>query len=737
MKNCFLFMIAALAFHSGMRGYPSWEPIDDNKSKKCVTVTTLESNEKVFKARIAIHGYNANAINIDGTTYHQLSFDAPASLSHIGEPALPIISRFIALPKGEHFEVKIIEEKWSDNIHIGQVMPYQRSVLETEEEPPFEKNEAIYDEEVYQTDLLSVGELQKWRGVYNRVLNICPVRYMPRGGEVSFLKEFVLEILFDETAKNRPIQSSNMHFFLNQINTPEGERIEEEIRASAESYDYLIIAGNIPGVLECQALADFRRWKAFKGYKTKVVSTNSIGSIPSMIKNYISSERSKGVKYVLFIGDSDKIPLYNYYNTELHETAKSDYWYGCLDEFDDYIDLVADVSIGRFPTNDLTELTNMVNKTISYEKEPRNYGNEVLLVAHREDAPYKYQGCLESIRTGNYSESVSFAKAYGASSSVGGNNATNAYVVSEINEGKNIINYRGHGDYDQWQTWDSNLQSFYGNQIYSLNDSTNDVYFCITCQNGNINNQTCLMESFMRTNYGATGMIAPTEDTYTEVNHTYNQYLFSNLLNENIYNIGELNVVSHIANMWATTGEEQNKAIYNAFSYLCGGDPSLEIITGNTSKFDDCTLSLLEGDFIIDTENIGTYKVSIVNEDGTLSSVKYSTGSSCVFPMPTNNFYVALNKHNYVPRIYYINVTDNNIQDKVFDDPGIEHYYVKDAALNVGYDVTTSIPYGNVTIESGSILIIYNENGVLIKNGFECKRGGELQINATSFEQFQ
>ena len=90
-----------------------------------------------------------------------------------------------------------------------------------------------------------------------------------------------------------------------------------------------------------------------------------------------------------------------------------------------------------------------------------------------------------------------------------------------------------------------------------------------------------------------------------------------------------------------------------------------------------------------------------------------------------------------MPRIYYINVTDNNIQDKVFDDPGIEHYYVKDAALNVGYDVTTSIPYGNVTIESGSILIIYNENGVLINNGFECKRGGELQINATSFEQFQ
>ena len=49
--------------------------------------------------------------------------------------------------------------------------------------------------------------------------------------------------------------------------------------------------------------------------------------------------------------------------------------------------------------------------------------------------------------------------------------------------------------------------------------------------------------------------------------------------------------------------------------------------------------------------------------------------------------------------------------------------------LMVGYDVTTSEQYGDVTINPKSRLIINNgSNGVSIKNGFECKKRGQLII---------
>lgn len=720
MKRIILLIAIAHLFLCGIKGKPLWIPIDKSNNTKCITITTIESNENVYKAKFEIHGFYDNPIDFGGSTYHQLSFDEPGSLSFVGKPALPVISRLIALPKGEDFMVKIEDEIWSEEFYVGQVIPSQRSVVETEE-PSFEKDTTIYNGEEFIAERTNIGNLQKWRSVNNRALNICPVRYMPRKGKMSILKEFVLDISFRGEVTGNLMQKDDMHLFLNQMCT-DNKAITTSLRDSSENYDYLIIAGNIPGVLESQALADFQRWKAFKGYKTKVVSTNSMPIVWTMgIKQFISDEYNKGVKYVLFIGDHDKIPLYGYYVGGVSKNAKSDYWYGCMDGSDD---VEADICIGRFSTNDLSELANMVNKTISYEKNARDYGDNVLLVAHHEGAPYKYQGCSESIRTVNYDESMSFNTAYGAVLSNGGDNATNATVVNKINERKNIINYRGHGGYNCWPTWNFNYEYFYDNQIDSLCNMTNDVYFCVACQNGDIYNQTCFMEAFMRSNHGAAGMIAATEDTYTSANNTYDRYLFSKMLNDSIYNIGDVNVTAHLANI----GNSNAYAIWNAFSYLCGSDPSLEIITDRTKTFDNYMVSLDGQDLVITTDSIEGYKVCVVSENDSLLSVVNSTNATCSLPMPSDNFYLVLNKHNYVPRIIYVNVTDSYIQNKVFDNTEMDNYYIKDATICAGYDVTTSIPYGNVIIESGSKLNISRKKGVLIKNGFKCKLGGELRI---------
>ena len=708
-----------------MRGNPTWTPIDKSESKRSITITAIESNEKTYKAKVEVHGFYDNCLDIEGATYHKLSFDEPGSLSFIGEPALPIISRLIAIPKGNNFEVKISDEKWTDEISIGHVMPCQKDYLETEERPPFEKNEAIYNGDVYQTENFYVGELQKWRSVDNRALNICPVRYMPREGKMFILKEFVLEILFDERAEVNPIDSSDMHLFLNQINLVKSEGANQ-LRDSNESYDYLIITGYIPGIDTCTAMNDFIRWKAFKGYKTKVVSTSTTGTTASQIKQYIINESSKGIKYVLFIGDNNLIPLYEYDGGNLG-SAKGDYGYACISGNND---VQADICIGRFSTNQLIELTNMINKTISYEKKARSYGKEVMLVAHQEGAPGNYQGSSEAIRNAtSYNDTVSFTTAYGAPVSNGGNSASNAFVESEIIEGKNIINYRGHGDTDCWGDWNVNGESFYMGQITALCNETHDVYFCIACLNGKIDYQTkCFMEHIMCDRDGAAGVIASTAETYTSQNDSYNQNLFSKLLTDRIYNIGELNVASHFATISYATGTAQEEAIFNAFSYLCGCDPSLEIWTGNTKLLNNYKLTLNGQNLTVYNVNISGYKVSVVNENGSLFSAVNTTGSSFTFPIPAGNFYIVLNKHNYVPRIIYVNVTDSYIQNKSFNETGVDYYYIKNGTICAGYDVTSSIQDGNVTVKNGSKLTIDKSGGVLIKNGFKCELGGELQI---------
>ena len=56
------------------------------------------------------------------------------------------------------------------------------------------------------------------------------------------------------------------------------------------------------------------------------------------------------------------------------------------------------------------------------------------------------------------------------------------------------------------------------------------------------------------------------------------------------------------------------------------------------------------------------------------------------------------------------------------------HINTNNSEINVGYDVTNSMPHGNVIIERGNELVINMTNNVSIKNGFECKLGGELVI---------
>lgn len=712
-------MSLVLVFNCRIKGEVSWIPIDGSDSKECVTITTIESNDDHYLAKIEVHGFYDNPITIEGIAYHQLSFDDPAMLCFIGEPALPVISKLIALPKGEVFDLEIRDEKWSDNILIGQIMPRQESFFETEDVPPFVKNNTIYSGDLYQTEKVHIGELHKWRGINNRTVSICPIRYMPREGKMSVLKEFVLELSFHGRPADNPFRPDDMQLFLNKLNSPAYKNAIQQ-RDSTDSYDYLIIVGNISGILECQALADFRKWKAFMGYKTKVVSTNTIGTTADQIKQYISSEylNHSELKYLLFIGDYDMIPMAHNSSNAVY----GDYWYGCTNEYNVY----ANISIGRFSTNDLSELSNMVNKTISYESSPRNYGSEVLLVAHKNEPPKYYRFCSESIRNGNYDECVSFTTAYGDSISHGGDSATNAYVVSEINEGKNIINYRGHGDYNCWSVWNINNESFYDTQISSLYYRTNDIYFCTDCLNGDIEH-TCLMETFMRSNHGAAGIIAATSVTDNTANDSYNKYLFSMLFNQHIYNIGRLNLAAHIKNISTSSSYIYPKAIYNALSYLCGCDPSLEIISGNTEFFDNYSLSLNGSNLTINSGTMDGYKVSVVNEDGSLLFFIDSISSSCTFPIPTVNSYIVLNKHNYIPRILYLNVTDNYIQDKVFH-ANDNHYYINNGTISVGYDVTNSLPSGNVRVENGSKLNIKNSNGVFIKNGFECELGGVLEI---------
>jgi len=735
MKNTHLIIISVFLSLISGKGVKAqtWTSLDGKAEGRDVTTEILKSDASVYKAKMSVHGFYNRTISIDGNEYQEIYMDEGAGTLRVGEPNLPTITQSVAIPDGATYKVSITEEKWQD-IEIGKIYPAQETTKGNEPTPPFTILESAYKEKEYSPFLIGEGNEGNWRNIRFTAFAVCPFKYYPLQNKLSVLTEFVLQVDFTGGRRVSSIRQEDLdvakewNMFSNDVsNFPVRDGMQKS--TSSSDYDYLIIVGNIPAILNSQALQEFTKWKAFKGYKTKVVSTTTIGATTSSIKNYISTQyNNNGIKYVLFIGDQDKIPLKSVSGFENGDVVKSDYWYGCLTGGE--ADYYAEIPIGRFSTDSLAEFENMVEKTISYERSYDGDYQKALLVAHKEYAPGKYQGCSEEIRNAHSSE-LSFFTAYGASSSVNGNNATNEDVVNYINSGMHIVNYRGHGDTNTWgyqgNSWNTSQQLFGDSKIDNLTERS--IFFNVCCQNGNIQEEPCFMETFTRSSKGAIACLGATENIWTVQAHILDKSLFSQLCNSDTYHIGNLNTSAQIntINNYLDTEKDRKRASFNALSFICGGDPTLEIWTGNPQRFQNVNLTKEMPERIIVTSPSlsNNCTVSIVSEAGDLLYKRNSDSSTFAYlPQHEGNYYIVLNRHNYYPFVIYINQSDY-IQDEAID---VDIYHGS-APMNIGYDVTTEKDYGNVTVKTRSKLKVENSSGgVTIKNGFECERGAELII---------
>ena len=706
----------------------TWISIDGTTRRNSVTVDILESTQNCYKAKVTIHGLYDMPINHGDTLYHQIVFPEFATEGNVGTPQLPIVSQLLILPS-ESYTVSVEEIKWS-TIPLGHIYPVQPDFFEEENTSVFYRNSDIYSSHSYEPMIIQLGQKSSFCGTDNFSVKVCPFKYYPSQGILSVLSEFIIKVNFTGTSKIKTTKGLSRTTMARQNSLFDNSNIilqilpkNDNVIMSNIDEDYLIIVGNVPNVMGCNAMDDFLRWKAFKGYKIKVVTTAETGITSNAIKTYISNERLShpNLSYVLFIGEHEYIPM-NYMDSPVQgRTVYSDYWYGCMDNSNPFY---ADIAIGRFSVSNVTEFANMVNKTIKYEIAPPSYSADALLVANKEYAPGKYQGCLESIRTTNYTESPSFFKAYGASVNCQGDSATNQDVIEYINGGINIVNYRGHGINKEWSSWNAANESFTDAQINNMDSSVCSVFLCISCWNGNIADSSCMLETFTRPNYGAAALLGATHLSRTIANHSYNKLLFDYIYNQGCYHVGDVNILAHYNNIQGISSSYTDDAKYNSLIYLWGGDPTLELWTDTPKKIQDVELHE-DGNVQIYIQGLTNYKVSVVTEDNVLVNVLNSTNEICTIPTPATNVYFVINKHNYIPYIIKYDITSNYIQNTTL---AYDAHYYKGTPVAVGYNVDSSQAYGNVILKKNSSLNLNKGQGVIIKNGFMQEKGSTLKI---------
>ena len=729
METMYRLLVLALCF----AGNPSflysqeWIIIDNSTSKECVSVDVLESNMFIYKAKIKIHKIKKKAIDIQGDRFYSLSFDNNNSLLEIGKPALPVIKQFIGLPNGASYSFNIEEIRW-DTINIGPIFPAQKPTTGEKKVADFSIVDSIYNCSYYNPPSIFMSKTRTWKGIDNVYMAICPFRYYPIENSLSILTEFVFTVNFTSpknlSKKKVNYSESDLCIFDNSdfLPTRTSESQQGQHQRTTAEYDYLIIVGNMPQIEGSQAMVDFRKWKAIKGHKTKLVSTSTIGSDTASIKQYICQEYANGINQVLFVGDHTKIPIHTCAAHVINSDTPiimSDYWYGCIND-----DIQADIPIGRFLSNTLTDFSNMVNKTIQYESLNHDWADKYLLIANMQGAPRLYQAWLEAIRN-QYSNTLDFYTAYAAPTDLHGDDARITDVCNYINTGISLVTYNGHGDDDAfWLT--PNRSSpltdiiFTNTDTYRLNAGTYPIFVSTGCSNGNFTSSNSFMCSMTRSDHCVSSFIGGTVPQYTNSANDYLLEFFNALIDDSNYHLGHLNVAAHISNF------TDDSSIDNGISSICAGDPSLEVWTGDQKEFQQIDISLSLDHVIVTLDNsINHFSVNLISTDGVLlEHIESGTSNSCIFSKPVGNFKIALDKHNYIPLVLNVDIESQYIQNVTVSQ---NTYYIK-KPIYIGYDVTNTKPYGNVTISSGAKVFVSKGQGVTIKNGFECQSGAEFIV---------
>ncbi|UCC78580.1 MAG: hypothetical protein JSW64_09880 [Candidatus Zixiibacteriota bacterium] len=550
---CFVFFIATALI--------SAEIIEYNYQQGAQGFALLNQSNSGVKIKYTISKLAIEDIEIEGQILKNVYISGIFLPNNAGAPNLPGDGRMIAIPQSATAQLNILsyQTELIENIDIAPAPPIPK---ETDNSPPtYERDLSIYNaDEYYPASPALLSELSKMRGVDYVILGITPFQYNPVSKQLLVYRELEIEVNFiggnghfgEDRLRSRfwePILRQNL---VNYESLPKIDFYSRLLNPSeTDDFEYLIIIPDDPNFI---AWADsIKNWRTLQGIRTGVVNLTAIGgNNATYIENYVnnayntwdippvavlllSDYQSSGLSYGI------TSPVWNYY-------CVSDNIYADVDNND-----LPEMAFSRITAQDPTDLSIMINKFLSYERNPPTaanfYYNPItaggwqterwfILCTEicwgfmnsmlgkspvREYAIYSgTPGSVWSTNTNTYMlvdyfgpNGYEYIPATPAHLTDWGANATR--INNDINSGAFLLLHRDHGSETGWGEPDYDIGDLSG-----LDNSNLPLVLSINCLTGRYDyGSEVFAEAFHRMSHGALALIAASEVSYSFVNDTY------------------------------------------------------------------------------------------------------------------------------------------------------------------------------------------------------------------------
>ncbi len=532
-----------------------------------------------------------STIQKDG--YLRLTTPEEGSTVEDGMPELPVYTTFFQMKRGVKYEVEY-EVISSHQINDVEIYPYQGEPL-VGVEKPFIKNLNFYtSNESFPESKLTVSEPMVLRDIEVGLVSFTPFNYDAFTKTLTVYDEVEIYISENGTREENhhfPAKRSKLLEPLYEEMIVDYEPLSSRDEYQPETIMYICggAAATHPYVRELEA------WRETQGYVVHTVSTSETGSSASAIENYLENiyeTWQSPPEIVGLIGDTGGTYAIGYHS---YEGGATDVDYSYLSGND----FLPELYIGRISVNSSSDISNLINKTLTYEKA-------------EDQADWWYEK----------------AALVGDPSTSGISTITTMQYVENIMENYGMDNIQtnyGNGNFDSWveNQFDSgilyyNYRGYYGSSSIGQSGLNSGIYApfaaTVTCGTGDFNG-TSESESFVRAGsltspQGAVACVGvSTLNTHTAYNNIVHMGMYEGIFSKGMYHAGAALANGKVA-LYKTYPTNPNYAVsrFSAWPNLIG-DPALHLWTDVPKDFNiDAPTTI--------PESVSSVEVNITDEYG-------------------------------------------------------------------------------------------------------------------------
>ena len=765
------------------------------------TFEVVNSNRSNLELSLKIDKFALEDSNVDGVEGQSIVLNGIFLPNIAGMPDLPVVSRYVAIPRGSNVVLNVTHQV-TETISDVDLMPAPELPLDDDKTPM----KYIRDEKVYSTDAFYPAEPiiaskpMKIRDVDVAIVSVTPFQYNPVTKELVVTRELNLEVVFEggdgkfggdpryrSTAWDHIIRD----MVINENMLPDADYqsfIKEAAQRRDTGCEYLIITPDNPDFI---ALADsIKLFRNQQGILTDVVTVSECGgNNQNAIRSYLQNAYNNWdipVSAVLLLGDHNDdgtkgIVSYTMYNHpgSGYNPYISDNKYGDVNG-----DHLPEIVLGRITGRNYEEMYHMINKDLQFERHPSTnphfYDKPITAMGFQLERWFqlcseivngfweyelgKHPVRVNAIYEGTPGSRWSSAQRTNTIINYFGPNGLgyipqnmshltdwdgNGNEINDaINAGAFILQHRDHGSEELWGEPSYNIG--YINRLVNP-----DLTFVMSnnCLTGRFNyggvNGQCFAEAFHRHQYGALGIVAATQVSYSFVNDVYVWGAYDNMWPDFMPTYGTEHPVDFVLPAYANASgkfflEQSNwtddgvkEITYYLFHHH--GDVYMNLYTEMPENLDVTVIPVIvEGSTqfqVTATENAticlsnGNEIIGLATATGqqqTITIAPQSLGNEVLLTVTKQNHYRYTKRIAVIPSAgpylifdsYSINDQDSNNQLDYDETASINvalHNVGFESIQNVNVELTTESPY--IEINSASTTYdAFNVNEIVTKN---------------------